>query len=125
MSTNLADSFGRGSRPGKNAAGRGTAQASPATPPVRTKEKLVAAGIWMPVSLRDRINAHCQEARISQAEVMLRAVDHAADHIDQLAANPEPEPIVEQTGGLFPRPQAAPAPGTPARPFPSDSAATT
>src|SRR4051812_41599967 len=109
MTPNLADAFGRGSRPGKTTAGRGITQPSATRPPVRAEEKLVAAGVWLPVSLRERLNAHCHEARISQAEAILRAVDHAADHIDQLAANPEPEPVLEQTEGLFPRPQAATA----------------
>jgi len=103
MSTNQADAFNRGSRLGKTStAGRGTAPTQ--SPPSRA-EKLVAAGIWLPAGLRERLLAYCHAARVSQAEAILRAVDYAADHVDQLAANPEPEPDVELTGGLFPRPQ--------------------
>lgn len=104
MSANLADAFGRGSRPGKASTRRGSA-----APPPSSDEKLVAAGIWLPVSLRERLNAYCHAARVSQAEAILRAVDHAADHLEELAANPAPEPVVEQTGGLFPRPRAVTA----------------
>lgn len=108
MSTsNLADAFGRGSRPGKTNTGdttpaRGIAPA--ATPAPAGDEQLAAAGVWLPASLRGRLNAYCREARIPQAEAVLRAVDYAAGHLDELAARPQPAPQVEQTGGLFPRP---------------------
>ena len=111
MSTNnLADAFGRGSRPGKTPTGdktpakRGTAAPAPAA---AGDEALAAAGVWLPVSLHARLNAYCQEARIPQAEAILRAVDYAADHLEELISRPQPAPQVEQTGGLFPRPITA------------------
>lgn len=103
----LADAFGRGTRPGKTLSGRGGVSTPRTAPSPDTEEKLVAAGIWLPGSVRERLNAYCQSARLSQGEVILRAVDHAADRIDELAAKPAPEPVVEHTGGLFPRPLPA------------------
>ena len=104
MNSNLADAFGRGSRPGKAPVDRGRAAPPTPTPSRRqADEKLIAAGVWLPSSLRTRLNAHCKQARLSQAEVILRAVDYASDHLDQLVDTPEPEPVVEEIGGLFPR----------------------
>lgn len=111
MSTNnLADAFGRGSRPDKPPAGdKPAANRGTATRRLTATgdETLAAAGVWLPVSLHARLNVYCQKARIPQAEVILRAVDYAADHLDELVSKPRPAPKVEQTGGLFPRPIAA------------------
>lgn len=107
MSANLADAFGRGSRPGAGSSKRG-AVPRPRASRSSSDESLVAAGIWLPVGLHERLNVFCRTAGVSQAEAILRAVDYAAGHVDELAAKPEPAPEVELTGGLFPRPISSP-----------------
>jgi hypothetical protein len=108
MSSNLAESFGPRSRPSKVAA---AAEKTP--PPSKPRRRppgekdLHAAGIWLPISLYDRLKAHCRAVGITQAETILRAVEHAADHLDQLEDRPPPEKPIEYTGGLFPRPKPA------------------
>ena len=108
MSANLADAFGRGTRPGAGSSKRGAAAPRPRPSRSTSDESLVAAGIWLPVGLHERLNVFCRTAGVSQAEAILRAVDYAADHVDELAAKPEPAPEVELTGGLFPRPISSP-----------------
>lgn len=107
MSVNLADAFGRGSRPGSGSSKRGPGS-KPRPSRSSGDESLVAAGIWLPVAVHERLNSFCRTAGVSQAEAILRAVDYAAGHIDELAAKPEPSPEVELTGGLFPRPISPP-----------------
>lgn len=107
MSGNLADAFGRGPRPRVGSSKReGAPKPRPSRPP--GDESLVAAGIWLPVGLHEQLKVFCRTAGVSQAEAILRAVDYAAGHIDELAAKPQPGPEVELTGGLFPRPVSSP-----------------
>ena len=109
MASNLADAFGRrGARQGAAPATTPQKGPTPPTTPARQpKENLVAAGVWLPGSLHEQLNNYCRTERLSQAEVILRAVDAAADQIDELAGRPKPQRVVEYTGGLFPRPQPA------------------
>lgn len=105
MTSNLADSFGRGSR---GRAGKASAPSTAATPQ-RARvvgEELVAAGLWLPPSLHDRLNAHCRAMRTTQAETILQAVMAAADRIDELRdADAANAPAVEMTDDMFPRPK--------------------